>query len=406
MRPWNVHNTLASVGLTSRVLAVGWALITLVCVQLSARDAGAQPRSRRGDRVVDVCQGEPGIKLVTMGVGSKIWERHGHIALCTCYPERQRNVCFNYGIGDFADPMGMAAGFFRGTDSFWVGPQDPFAMIEIYQGADRTVWVQHLPLTPEQQQKVIDKLHFDIKEQNKHYSYDHFWDNCTTRVRDILDDATGGALSKMSRPTDGRTFRDLARDGFYGMRIPLLITDVAMGRVTDRVPSYYERMFLPDYMRDAAKELWGVEPVVLYERRGPPPLKDGPSGRILFCLVVVLLTSPVWITRLVGRFERTGLAVAIIPPVLLGLVFWFLAIISPLPYVRWNETALCLLPFDLLLLILRPQRARAYARGRVVMLALVAALLLIDVLKAPIWPAWLWALIPNAVVGFLPARKR
>jgi hypothetical protein len=28
--------------------------------------------------------------------------------------------------------------------------------------------------------------------------------------------------------------------------------------------------------------------------------------------------------------------------------------------------------------------------------------LLVNVLKAPIWTVWLWAIIPNAVVAFMP----
>ena len=50
-----------------------------------------------------------------MGVGSLIWERHGHIALCVRYQDPRQNACYNYGIGDFHHPIGMATGFFRGT---------------------------------------------------------------------------------------------------------------------------------------------------------------------------------------------------------------------------------------------------------------------------------------------------
>src|SRR5690606_15349539 len=84
--------------------------------------------------------------------------------------------------------------------------------------------------------------------------------------------------------------------------------------------------------RDAAATYWKIPPTVVYERKGPPPLQDGPSGRVLFALVILLLTAPAWATRLWGRLQRTGLAVAVVPYVLLGSVFWFLAIISPLPY--------------------------------------------------------------------------
>ncbi len=347
----------------------------------------------------------PVVELVTMGIGSLIWERHGHIALCIRYENVARDTCYNYGIGNFHDPMQMGTGFFRGTKSFWVGPQDPQQMFSIYLFADRTIWVQPLPLTDAQEQAVIAKLESDILEQNKHYAYDHFWDNCTTRVRDVLDNAIGGELKKAAatEKADGRTYRDLARDGFLGMRAALLITDIAMGRVTDRIPSYWERMFLPDYMRDAATAFWKIKPAVVYERKGPPPLSDGPSGRVWFTLVILLLTAPAWLTRLWGRFQRTGLAIAVVPYVFLGTVFWFLALISPLPYVEANESCLVLLPTDLLLVwFLRPAWRMSYARARVAMLAVAAALILVGVLKQPIWPLLFWPLVPALVVGFWP----
>ena len=273
----------------------------------------------------------------------------------------------------------------------------------MYVHADRTVWFQPLPLTPEQKQQIIAKLEYDDQDANRYYAYDHFLDNCTTRVRDIIDDATGGALSAMTEKPDDRTFRDLAREGFYGMRVPLLITDMAMGRSTDRVPTYWERMFLPQYLREAVQKKWGVEPYVAYERRGPPPLDHGPSGRVLFALVIVALTAPAWATRLWGRFQRTGLALTVVPYALLGTVFWGLALISPLDYVRWNEACLVFLPTDVLLFaFLSPERRRKYARFRVGMLGLIALLDLISVIKAPLLAPILWPLVPALVVGFWP----
>lgn len=355
---------------------------------------------------------EPTIILVTMGIGALIWERHGHIALCVEYKDHARDACYNYGIGDFHHPIGMAWGFFRGTGSFWVGKSSVGEMLSIYRYADRTIWAQPLPLSPEEKRRIIDKLEYDILDEHKYYAYDHFWDNCTTRVRDVINDATGGKLAAMHEPTDDRTFRDLAREGFFGVHmpehvpdtVPLLITDIAMGRVTDRVPTYYERMFLPQYLREAVTKLWGVKPTVVYERKGPPSQSDGPSGRVMLALVILLLTAPAWITRLVGRGQRAGLAVAMIPYLLLGTVLTALAIISPLGYVRWNETILVLLPVDLLVLALPEPRRRGYARGRLVMLALLLVLQLVGVMTQPLLAELLWPAIPLAVVGFWPAR--
>jgi hypothetical protein len=402
--------------MTRRLAALAATLAaTLLGAALSGR-AFAAPDGRPGRRievppeVAKLYQDKPVIELVTMGIGALIWERHGHIALCVHYDDRTQDACYNYGIGDFGHPLGMAWGFLRGTGSFWVGKSSVGEMLSIYRYADRTIWVQPLPLTREEKQKVIDKLEHDIQEPYKYYAYDHFWDNCTTRVRDIVNDATGGKLAAMREPTDGRTFRDLAREGFHGLHmpdpvpdaLPLVITDIAMGRVTDRVPTYYERMFLPQYLREAVTRLWGIQPIALYERRGPPPETDGPSGRLGFAFVLLLLTAPAWLTQLAGRGQRAGLAVAVIPYVLLGTVLTALAIISPLPYVRWNETCLVLLPLDLLMLVM-PARSRWYARGRLAMLALLLVLDLAGVLTQPLLAPLLWPAIPLAVVGLWPA---
>jgi hypothetical protein len=398
--------------MTRRIAALAAALlIAALSAGLSAAPARAEGRpSGRIEvppEVMKLYQDKPVIELVTMGVGALIWERHGHIALCVHYEDRSQDACYNYGIGDFHHPIGMAWGFFRGTGSFWVGKSSVGEMLSVYQYADRTIWVQPLPLTDDEKQKVIAKLEHDILEPYKHYAYDHFWDNCTTRVRDVINDATGGKLAAMTEPTDGRTFRDLAREGFYGMRIPLIVTDLAMGRVTDRTPTYYERMFLPQYLREAVTRLWGIQPIAVYERKGPPPLSEAPSGRVWFALVIVLLTSPVWITRLIGRGQRAGLAVAVIPYVLLGAVLTGLAIISPLSYIRWNEICLVLLPLDVLVLVLPGEHRRWYARGRLAMLALILVLDLAGVLTQPLLAPLLWPAIPLGVVALWrdrPAR--
>lgn len=426
MRKRRHNNTLR--GVTRRI-----ALLACFLLAFGGRVARAEEPPQPTPEQQKLSNEYPRVILVTMGVGALIWERHGHIALCIEYEERSQNKCYNYGVGDFFHPVRMFWGFFRGNGAFWVDEMDPGRMLNIYRYADRTIWAQPLPLTQAQKTKVIAKLKFDILDENKHYSYDHFWDNCTTRVRDILDDATDHAFSKMVVETDDRTYRDLAREGFYGMKLPSVITDLAMGRVTDRVPSYYERMFLPDYLREAVVTLWHVTPVPIYERKGMPAvletemrlhdpkrqmsaeeraaleqnladLNSAGSGRVIFLFIIVLLTASAWATRLWGRFQRAGLAFAVIPPAFLGTVFLFLAIISPLPYVRWNETCLALMPFDFLLLFWKGERRKKYARGRTVMLGVLLLLNIVNIIRAPIWTAIIWALIPNATVGFLPEK--
>ncbi len=140
---------------TLREVLVRLVLVAFVLLA-GARDAGAQQRVRRatasfracdlpvncpeGSEVKKLYDAEPTIELVTMGIGSLAWERHGHIALCVRYLDPHKDICFNYGIGSFNKPVSMAWGFFRGTSSFWAGEQTIDALIQIYAGRNRTVW--------------------------------------------------------------------------------------------------------------------------------------------------------------------------------------------------------------------------------------------------------------------------
>ena len=364
----------------------------------------------------------PKIELVTIGIGALPWERHGHIAICVTQNGLRSNLardavgdrCFNYGVADFDHPLAMAWGFVRGTHSFWVIKDIPWSLEHHYRVTDRTIWTQELPLDAAQKTKLIAKLEDDVLEEHRYYAYDHFVDNCTTRIRDILDDVTDHALSKMTEPTGDKTYRDYARDGFLGMKVPLVILDLIMGRSTDHVPTYWERLFLPQYLREAVETKWGVKPVVVYERkecvgreadascveRGVPAVKNAGSGRWALALVILVLTAPVWLSRWFGKLQRTGLAIAIIPYWLFGVALTGLSIISPLSYFRINEVILVWFPLDAVILALPAAWKVKYAKARVAMLAVVGVLMLIGVLRQPLWAPMLWPLIPMATVAF------
>lgn len=367
-----------------------------------------------------ITDAHPKVELVTIGIGTLLWERHGHISICVTENGLRSSIvhdapgdrCFNYGNADFEHPLAMASGFLRGTHSFWVTQDLPWQLWHHYRTADRTIWAQEIPLDAAQKTKLIAKLEDDVVEAHRYYAYDHFDDNCTTRIRDILDDVTDHSLSKMTEPAGDKTFRDYARDGFYGMRTPLVIADLIMGRSTDRVPTYWERMFLPQYLREAVETKWGVHPTVIYERkecigdaepscvaRGVRDVKDPGSGRWALAFVIVALTAPVWLSRWLGKFQRTGLAISIIPYWLFGVALTGLAIISPLPYFRINELILVWFPLDVAILFLSREWQVKYAKARVVMLAAIAALILFGVLRQPLWAPLLWPLIPMLTVA-------
>ncbi len=365
----------------------------------------------------------PVIELFTMGQGPLLVERFGHAALCVCYPPpgeegcipkhprpRRRppgtpkDICYNYGTTDFAHPLSLGWGFLRNRAEFWVEPWDPMRMLMVYRHKDRSLWRQRLPVTPEQAREMAEMLAYDELPENRTYNYHHFYDNCTTRLRDIIDRATDGKLREGTEKIfPGPSFRDFSRQGFAGIDWMLVVTDLIMGRRGDIVPNLWQAMFLPDFLRQEVTDKFGVEPVLLYQRKGPPfPQDAGNDGRGWIFLFGFLVMVPIAITRWRGRFQRSGLIPAAIVLGLVGFIVWFLAVISALPEIRYNEVLLVCMPFDFALPFLGEARRRRYARIRLAILLAVSLLLAVGLFLQPLWITIVAVALPLGVVALPP----
>jgi hypothetical protein len=341
----------------------------------------------------------PVVELYTMGNGQLVWERFGHAAICVRYPDRRRDVCYNYGTTNFDDPVGLGWGFLRGEPVFWVSRHSPEQLVATYAHFDRTIWRQVIPMEPEAAREIAARLRENALPENRDYEYHHFHDNCSTRVRDLIDDAVGGALSRDPGPGSGLTFREYADRGFAELTWMLLVTDLVLGRTADVKPGDWELGFLPDELRRQVRERLGVEPEVLYQRQAREYSPDPGNVRLWWVVIALIIGLPAVITRLVRRAERLGVALSVIPISLFGLLVWFLAVASNMPELRFNEAIFVFMPWDAALLFLRRERRIGYARARVIFLAVVSLLLAVGVFQQPLWLLIPVALVPNLVAA-------
>ena len=185
------------------------------------------------------------VYLVTMGPGEAIYERFGHNAIWIEDRQRGTNSAFNYGIFDMGE-SGFILRFLEGRMWYWVEPWDALKMLEAYKGDNRSLWVQELNLTPRQRLGLYQFLSWNVKPENRFYRYDYYADNCSTRVRDALDDAVGKEISgQLKGVGTGRTYRwHTRRTSQYN---PLMYTALyfVLGPGVDRAISAWEEGFLP-----------------------------------------------------------------------------------------------------------------------------------------------------------------
>jgi len=351
--------------------------------------------------LASVVEAAPKVDLYTMGVGDDVFERFGHAALCLRYPESPRqDICYNYGTTNFSDPAGLGWNFLRGRAQFWVSLAKPDLMLDLYIRRDRTVWVQELPITPAQATAIEKKLHFDSQKENRFYVYHHYFDNCTTRIRDVLDENLDGVLSDQSSSGFGATYRDLTRSGFADSSGLLILSDYVLGRIGDKEPTDYEAMFLPSVLRDAVRTRMGAEPVEVYTRQAPPIPTIPGHARLYMLIFSLLLIAPIWVAHRRGHVSRGSMVPAVLFLTLAGTLLWALAVLSPLPMARFNESMLLFIPADLAILFLSEARRQRYCQARVAIVLLATIAAMIGVLHQPLWamaPIPLLALLPTAL---------
>jgi hypothetical protein len=350
----------------------------------------------------------PQIDLYTMGPGDDVFSRFGHAAMCVTdeqTPDDPR--CFNYGTTDFTTPTKVVWDFLRGKGRFWVSEVALSGMLRDYRDEqDRTLWVQHLtPAIGDDAARAIrEQLDGDFGDPARsYYLYHHYRDNCTTRLRNAIDAATGGKLRDATRASSGQTFRQLSLLGFHDS-IPLQIA-VAMllGRGADARATVWEQMFLPDVLRAEIAKVYGVEPELVSTRQHPVP--DGNphrGGWLLWGLALLLGVAVAFLPRMLGL--RAGLVLAGLVLGVLALLFDGLRIVSSLPELHTNELVLIFWPTDLFVAALPVRWLRAYAGSRVVALALASILSVFGALRQPLASPIAIALLPMLAAWYRSSR--
>jgi hypothetical protein len=103
-------------------------------------------------------------------------------------------------------------------------------------------------LSQEEKQKIFDFLVWNAKPENRIYRYNFFFDNCATRLRDVIAEQIEGGVKFSEDDGEQKTFRRLVKD-YHGKLLWVNFgIDFVVSSKSDKVATVAEEMFLPDYL--------------------------------------------------------------------------------------------------------------------------------------------------------------
>lgn len=304
--------------------------------------AGAQDRVR--------------VSLLTCEPGTEIYALFGHTALRYEDPSRDIDWVFNYGVFSFNTPN-FVYRFVKGETDYQLGIV-PYRYFETeYALRGSSVYQQTLNLKPEEKLRLWQVLEENYLPQNRVYRYNFFYDNCTTRARDRIEQCIDGKI-EYPEARSGLSFRDIVHQYTDGHEWEEFGIDLCLGAEADRPISGREQMFAPFYMKEAAEKAVIVasdgtrRPLVLEEIKivdakpepAEPVLPFSPfaAGMILLLASIGIAAYYLHLRRIphgwyVFLFAVQGLAGCVIAFLFFCSVHptvgsnWLLALLNPLP---------------------------------------------------------------------------
>lgn len=196
------------------------------------------------------------IYLLTCGPGTETYSVYGHSALRIVIPEKNSDMVYNWGVFDFATPN-FVWKFAKGRLDYSLGISSYDTFLRDYFLDGRWVVSQKLNLETADIKKLFQLIAENLKPENISYRYDFFYDDCSTRIRDLIEKAVGENL--IYPPTEANrdlpTFRYLT--GEYEKVMPWTKAgiDLIMGSPGDKKASFRDRMFLPIELKNGLSEL-------------------------------------------------------------------------------------------------------------------------------------------------------
>ncbi|WGK63820.1 lipoprotein N-acyltransferase Lnb domain-containing protein [Croceiramulus getboli] len=243
--------------------------------------------------------------ILTMGPGSSLVDAFGHSAIRIEDTRRGIDVVYNYGVYDFDTPN-FYLKFARGKLPYLLGVNRFEDFVRNYKAQNRWIKEQVLALNSQEVNDLFQFLQVNARPENRAYAYDFFYDNCATKIGEVLYKVAGDQIQwNLEEQEADKTFRALIYENSYWNTWGRVGMDIALGSVADRTTTPLEELFLPDYVFNAFAKAdlqtpQGVQPLV----QETTTLNEGPdkaprgfwltSPFLVFLLISLLIGYLTW----------------------------------------------------------------------------------------------------------------
>lgn len=244
------------------------------------------------------------VSLLTCAPGADLYSSFGHTAIRIQNKLLHTDYVFNYGTFQFDQPN-FYLKFIRGKLEFMLSIATFEEFMYEYRVTQRSVTEQVLNLNATEKQQILDFLKDNYQPAKRYYKYDFLYDNCATRIRDILFTQIKGTAIKGKIVADHTSFRDLIYHYLdkAGQPWSKLGIDILLGSRIDIPVDNQTAMFLPDYLSAGADAATlAAKPYVNSEKKIidlPSPIS--PSSKylplVLIGVVCLLLLCSYYLLR-------------------------------------------------------------------------------------------------------------
>lgn len=304
------------------------------------------------------------ISLITVYPGKAIYSAFGHSAFRITDGRKKRDLLYNFGTFDFSDPSFIAK-FVQGQLNYYLDIEKFKWAYKFYsEYEDRTMIEQTLNMNEEEIKSISDFLEKNAEPENKYYKYDFIKDNCSSRIRTVLDSALGGKIqysSEVIQRIHKTSYRSFIRSYLSGHPWFDLGIELALGRITDRPVSEEESFFLPLLVMDILDKSRAEDgrnlvskTEVIYKSSSP----EKPAPRILtppFILFSALLIFEaalfIFNNKKIKKSGKGFELLAVIVNFLFGLLLFYLWFISDHSATKENFDILWCSPLNIIFII-------------------------------------------------------